>query len=90
LIQTQGAGRDRVKFALDPLAEYLAALYLVEHYRGDEGLWQKFLADTEAAQSRPESIKGFLLAVRDCCLAEGTEFGVPPYVVNELAARAGA
>jgi hypothetical protein len=41
-VQVIGAGRDRVKFALDPLAEYLAGLYVVEHYGGNEQLWRDF------------------------------------------------
>jgi hypothetical protein len=90
LVQTEGAGRDRVKFALDPLAEYLAGLYLVEHNRSDDQLWRALLARARDAQGAPDSIRGFLLALRDCCLAKGAECGVPLYVANELAARAGA
>ena len=36
-----------------------------------------------------ELIKGFLLAVRDCCLAMGKEAGVPDFVEDELALKTG-
>jgi hypothetical protein len=88
LVQVMGPGRDRVKFALDPLAEYLAGLYLVEHYGDNEPLWREFLVKADAAPGAPETITGYLLAVRDCCLARGTEMNVPGFVADELASRA--
>jgi hypothetical protein len=36
-----------------------------------------------------ELIKGFLLAVRDCCLAKGKDAGVPDFVADELALKTG-
>jgi hypothetical protein len=77
LVQVIGAGRDKVKFALDPLAEYLAGLYVVEHYDGNEQLWRDFLAKTDSVPDAPGAIKGFLLAVRDCCLTPEAEQNVP-------------
>jgi hypothetical protein len=71
LVQVIGAGRDRVKFALDALAEYLAGLYVVEHYSGNEQLWRDFLAKTDSVPDAPGAIKGFLLAVRDLLLDAG-------------------
>jgi hypothetical protein len=89
LVQVIGAGRDRVKFALDPLAEYLAGLYVVEHYGGKEQLWRDFLAKTDSVADAPGAIKGFLLALRDCCLTPDAERTVPSFVAIELASRAG-
>ncbi len=89
LVQLLGAGRDRVKFALDPLAEYLAGLYVVELYRDHEQLWMDFLAKADAVPGDPAATKGFLLAVRDCCLARGADLNVPGFVAAELASRSG-
>lgn len=36
-----------------------------------------------------KAIQGFLLAVRDCCQAKGTETKVPNFVTEELGKRAG-
>jgi GTPase SAR1 family protein len=82
-----GYNKDTISFALDPLAEYLAGLYLVDSYGENETSWREFLAQ---AESKPqEEIKGFLLAVRDCCLAKGSQAKVPGFVAEELGKLAG-
>jgi HEAT repeat protein len=83
LIQTVGSAQDKIRFALDPLAEYLAGLYLVEHYRDNEIKWREFLAQANAKPDL-EAIQGFLLAVCDCSLAKGIEAKVPDFVTEEL------
>jgi hypothetical protein len=90
LIQTIGPAQDQIRFALDPLAEYLAALQLLEQYGKNQGHWRKFLAQTAAIPGAPVAIQGFLLAVLDCCLAKGAEAKVPDFVAQELSKRAGA
>ncbi|HEY9671650.1 MAG TPA: HEAT repeat domain-containing protein [Waterburya sp.] len=89
LIQTIGPAQDQIRFALDPLAEYLAALHLLEDYGKNQGQWRKFLAQTAAMPGAPTAIQGFLLAVWDCCLAKGTQANVPDFVAQELSKRAG-
>jgi hypothetical protein len=89
LIQTVGAGRNQIRFALDPLAEYLAGLYLVETYGQNENAWREFLAQAEAMPGPPEVRQGFLLAVRDCCLSTGSDAKVPDFIAVELTRRAG-
>jgi len=76
--------RDQVRFVLDPLAEYLAALHVVD-YKSNTRHWRLFLA--RADEQPLEKITGFLLAVRDCCLA--SEFNIPDSVPDELAKRGG-
>ncbi|NEQ20796.1 MAG: HEAT repeat domain-containing protein, partial [Microcoleus sp. SIO2G3] len=90
LIQTIGPAQDQIRFALDPLAEYLAALQLLEHYGKNHGQWRKFLAQTATIPGAPVAIQGFLLAVLDCCLAKGAEAKVPDFVAQELSKRTGA
>jgi HEAT repeat protein/GTPase SAR1 family protein len=81
---------DTLRFALDPLAEYLAGLYLVEdYYKDNEKSWRNFLARIKDKSGEREDIKGFLLAVRDCCLVKGSEAKVPSFVVEELGKLAG-
>ncbi|NEN88537.1 MAG: NACHT domain-containing protein [Okeania sp. SIO3H1] len=79
--------RNKIRFALDPFAEYLAALYLVQENKDDEEKWREFLAT--AKEKGKEEIKGFLLAVRDCCLAKGSEVRVPNFVADEIGKLAG-
>jgi HEAT repeat protein len=89
IVETIGVARDRIRFTLDPLAEYLAGLYLVEQNRDNEGSWRQFLAQADAVPGAPETTKGFLLAIRDCCQAKGAEWNVPLWVVGELAGKVG-
>ncbi len=89
LVQTMGAGRDRIRFTLDPLAEYLAALQLIENLSGNEEGWRRFLHNSDyLSLDVPGAIKGFLLAVRDCCIAKGKDAG-PSFLLRELGKRAG-
>ncbi|KKD36756.2 sister chromatid cohesion protein PDS5 [Limnoraphis robusta] len=82
--------RDKIRFALDPVAEYLAALYLLQNdFKDDPEKWKKFLAAAQKKSENKEEIKGFLLAVRDCCLAKGSEFRVPSFVAEEMGKLAG-
>lgn len=89
LIQTIGPALDQIRFALDPLAEYLAGLQLLENYGENQGQWRKFLTQAAAMPGAPTAIQGFLLAVQDCCLAKGAQSKVPDFVAQELGKQAG-
>jgi HEAT repeat protein len=69
LLQTNLPSQENIRFVLDPVAEYLAGLHLVETYDNNESKWRDFLIDADF-QNAPEAIKGFMLAVRDCYLAK--------------------
>ncbi len=86
IIQTKGVAHDQIHFALDPVAEYLAALHLLDINGKDESKWQDFLKVADS-QNSPEGIKGFMLAVKDCYLdripgAKDTDF-----LPQEIASR---
>ncbi|MGH8547101.1 MAG: hypothetical protein ACRERU_00560 [Methylococcales bacterium] len=53
LIQTVGPGKDRIRFTLDPLAEYLAGLYLLEKYHSNSESWRGFLAQADKMPGAP-------------------------------------
>lgn len=89
LIETVEPGRNRVRFALDPVAEYLAGIHLVEQYRSNVDSWRAFIAQADKIPSGLEAIRGFLLAVRDCCFALESEIFSPKFVPDELAERTG-
>jgi HEAT repeat protein len=89
LVKTDLVTKDRFKFLLDPLAEYLAGLHLVELYGGKEEAWNNFLSEADKKQGAPEAIKGLLLAVRDCIITKGEKAKIPDFVADELAERAG-
>ncbi|KST69385.1 hypothetical protein BC008_35255 [Mastigocoleus testarum BC008] len=88
LIQFVQPAQNKIRFALDPLAEYLAALYLMESYQDNDREWHKFIAKINLIRDKA-AIKGFLLALRDCCLVKGKEARVPSFVTDELAKQTG-
>jgi len=88
LIDIIGSAEDKIRFALDPLAEYLAGLYLLDSYGNDKTSWHNFLTQAEAT-SDIELIKGFLLAIQDCYLAKGAEAQIPDFVGAKLATLTG-
>jgi hypothetical protein len=79
LIQIVGPAQDRLRFALDPIAEYLAALHLLDLYRNDDSQWSEWLKHLDTIP------KGFLIALRDCCQVKGQEAKVPHFVLEKLA-----
>jgi HEAT repeat protein len=87
LIRTKEPGY-KVLFDLDPLAEYLAGLYLVDDCREDEEKWREFLEVADSKPGAPEAIKGFLMAIRDCYLAKVPEAKVTDFVPEEFGRRA--
>ena len=55
-IQVTGAAEDRIRFVLDPLAEYLAGLQVVEENqgRGTRQKWERFLREADRMPGAPE------------------------------------
>ncbi len=89
LIQPDEQNAEVFRFSLDPVAEYLAGFYLVEQYGKNEDLWREFFENAERQPGTPETIKGFLLAVHDCCAEKGVVYDVPEWVGDKLAQLAG-
>ncbi|MGA3025259.1 MAG: HEAT repeat domain-containing protein [Bryobacteraceae bacterium] len=88
VVKTVEPAESHVQFLLDPLTEYLAALQVVEERAGDEERWREFLKEVDGKSGAPGSIRGFLAAVRDCCLARPS-LHVPVWVPDELVVRIG-
>ncbi|MGG6266365.1 HEAT repeat domain-containing protein [Leptolyngbya sp. AN03gr2] len=89
IVQAIGPAQDQICFALDPLAECLAALHLVEQYQDDRESWSRWLMEADTMPGAPDTIQGFLLAMRDCCLTRSAEIDVPDFVMEELGQRVG-
>ncbi|MCF3578515.1 NACHT domain-containing protein [Planktothrix agardhii] len=85
IVETVKPSEDQIRFSLDPLAEFLAGLYLVDLYKDNEKLWTEFLAQADAQPGAPESIKGFLQAVQDCC--QKKKDIVPRMILEELSQK---
>ena len=78
LVQTIGASQDQLRFSLDPLAEYLAALHLITLYDSHEEKWLEFFAAADLMPGSPASIHGFLAAVQDCWAIHGSSIQITP------------
>ena len=89
LIQIIGADKDSIRFVLDPVSEYLAGLYLLDMYNNDENKWLDFLITADSQSGAPDSIKGFLLAIRDDYLAKIPDAKESDFLPKEIADRCG-
>ncbi|MBD2043655.1 HEAT repeat domain-containing protein [Microcoleus sp. FACHB-672] len=87
LIQTVGAAKEDIRFTLDPVAEYLAGLHLIDVYGNNDSKWQGFLTVAESQPGFPDAIKGFLLAVRDCYLTKIPEAKNSDFLPKEISDR---
>jgi len=88
LIRIVGSDENAIRFALDPLAEYLAGLYLVYTLRNNSDKWHKFLDTIDCLSGPIQEINRFLLVVRECCLSTTHDIVIPSYLSDELARRA--
>ena len=83
----RGPIENHISFSLDPLAEYMAALYVVESHGENRQKWDEFL-DKADELGKKSIIQGFLRAVQDCCLAKQedkkAEFMIPEFVLEKL------
>ncbi|OCQ94397.1 hypothetical protein BCD67_07035 [Oscillatoriales cyanobacterium USR001] len=86
IIKTNPPSEDNIRFVLDPIAEYLAGLHLVDIYGNDDNKWYDFFINADF-QTSPEAIKGFMLAVRDCYLAKVPDAKSTDYLPTEIATR---
>ncbi|MDJ0797213.1 MAG: SUMF1/EgtB/PvdO family nonheme iron enzyme [Calothrix sp. MO_167.B12] len=80
---------DKIRITLDPLAEYLAGLHLVEKHKDNEAPWNELLKDIREKPENLEAIQGFLKALWDCCELKKKELKIPENVVEELVKIAG-
>ncbi|MEB3212798.1 MAG: SUMF1/EgtB/PvdO family nonheme iron enzyme [Leptolyngbyaceae bacterium] len=80
------------RIILDPLAEYLAAYYLVQQKCQDENpetAWEDFFSTIDQkVNENPEIIQGFLLAVRDWCKDDANDPRIPDDLPDRLARKA--
>ena len=81
---------DKIRFLLDPLAEYLAALQVVEERGESDEAWQKFFTSIATKPVALEQMRGFLLAVRGSCQAKQEQrVRIPDFVADKLGEKAG-
>jgi len=83
VIETVPPAKTEIQFTLDPIAEYLAALRVVDVYGSGEREWEEFMC---ILQNVPAASQEFLIALSDCIQARA-EVKVPSTVIDEIAVR---
>lgn len=80
---------DRIRCVPDPLAEYLCGIQILEANSDNLDSWNELFRLVDEQPGTPESIRGFLLALRDCCIAKLKESPLRNFLDDELATRIG-
>jgi hypothetical protein len=83
ILQIDKPAENQLRFTLDPLAEYLASIHLVETLDDSEEKWDDFFKKVD--QYSPDKIQGFLLAVQDCIQSEMKESSFSQSILEKLA-----
>lgn len=83
LVETTSFGKN-IRFKIDPLAEYLAGLHLVEENDSNDERWDAFFEAILSKNESFESIESFLLAVLDCCWTSDGKARTPIKVIERL------
>lgn len=84
LVRHEKGHPDLLRFSLDPLAEYLAGLWLVTNYRDNEMPWQEFMHTAQGKYALTKEVGGFLCAVLDCCTTYCQEFRISDSIIRGL------
>lgn len=82
VVEQTGADRSQIRLVLDPMAEYLAALHLIESYGNNGQSWKKFA--NRAKEFERTAIQGFIDAVRDCAQVAQSEGRLSSTIVAVL------
>jgi hypothetical protein len=82
LEEYQPGGIRILRFTLDPLAEYLTALYLLNKFRANEVQWNVWLKTIRHTGGFPSSMRGFLVALEVCAKTYSAQFNPPDSVVS--------
>lgn len=77
LEQRDIGGNRFLRLGLDPLAEYLAALYWVMQLKNNAAAWQEWLQKPRFEPESREEIRGFLVALEDCITTYQSTIGIP-------------
>jgi photosystem II stability/assembly factor-like uncharacterized protein len=80
------AGTPMLRFHLDPLAEYLAALYQIDYLGGDTREWGAWCEALSHLEGYPSRVRGFLVALLDSMTTYKDAFGIPTTYVELIEA----
>jgi hypothetical protein len=83
LIRRVGVSRDRVRFVLEPLSEYLASMYWLELNGNDDEQWHALFSKLATSKQADVPISGFIHGLQDCCATKYAGL-IPDFAPLEL------
>jgi HEAT repeat protein len=88
LVRTIPPAQSYIEFSFDPIADYLAGMWLLEVLTNDDQ-WLEFLeaVDHRKNKTEPEPVVDFLVAVLECCIHNTTQFKGSPWILERLSDR---
>lgn len=84
IITIIGPEKTRIKFGLDPLSEYLAAIHLVNICTDQEDIWANYLSKVDKLIQHKSPIHGFLSSLNDCCKVYKSDLNIPGSIIKHL------
>jgi len=88
VIDVVGPAETKVRFTLDPIAEYLAAQFLVGLLDGRQEEWdgciEEIRSRVRGSGGDWERVSGFVRALHECCSASVGDADVPARVAHQL------
>ena len=86
LIHTLPPGEE-IRFSLDPLAEYLAAMRLIDRNQQSESAWGDFLRTVDGISGGATAVRGFLEAIAKCYVQRYPSGGHECFLLKEIDKR---
>ena len=83
IVKASAAG-DKIRMSLDPVAEYLAAMQLVELCGNDENAWKAIFEQISTRLNGTTATYGFLSALKDYCVSLGEDDRTRDFILIEL------
>lgn len=83
LIERMGVSGRRVRFRLDPVAEYLAAIRNTKKF-GSIELWQEHLTNLTTFHKIQGDTQGYVIALMECIQSIGKEYYIPEWMYDRL------
>ncbi|HKV40084.1 MAG TPA: hypothetical protein VJX67_12795, partial [Blastocatellia bacterium] len=77
----------RVRFELDPIAEFLSAAAWVEECGSNESLWADLFSRIDAQDGSRGSPKGFLQALLESCVSKEANWGLRDQAIADISRR---
>ena len=77
LLRHSPGGINVLRFIIDPVSEYFAAIYWVNKLKADKKAWNAFFRELQKNKGFYKTSRGFLIALEDCIKTYKNVFKIP-------------